>query len=1684
VGSVGKNGKHADYSTAGAALLVSAPAGNEKDFGHLMTAGLGVDTCANSGPGTSFACPVVSGVVALLLEANSELSWRDVQGILAATSQNVYNDDEDDTITINPKNYWHSNWYGFGIIDAKAAVEAALDWQLVGEELQAVGISTEENAILADTNNNEFTSKITLDPEDDNYPEDFIAESTVVLLDLSHYNRGDLEIELVSPSGTSSILNPGKRPESSQLKEDERWKLMTLKNWGEDPTGKWKLKIRDLVDRDQGVDQNVFRDWKLIVYGRKASDNEFEVPPVPTEFSEVIQLPTAAPTQVEVDIKLPTAAPTQVEEDKEPPAEKICLSDFSPACEEKSNGNTLCPANTIFVLGNGDEDELTMDADYVCPTDKLEGDDTKAAVDKASQEGLCTCKARLFDWDCSLIEEDMECDCVACPSGSTLSIAYTCKKPIASDCLAFNCDGACIQFVGDPEPIDPTPEDLTDVASKDVRPVDESEQSQWCLDPFSVNNSCEELGNGQTKCPARTTMLFDNSKSDRYDDEYTIDADLFCPTDLLEEEGIEFGEATRQGLCTCEAGLYNIHCDQIEEDLECECFECPSGSVLRIGYQCNKEIANGCTSFNCDGSCTEFFSFPSAAPSEGPTAITQKPTNPPTRNPTPGPTRKPTTNPTQYPTFKADKFVRKTEAPSFFPTSMPSESPSTIPTEPPTAFSSDGPSFSFEPSESPTVSPVPTFSPTGIANALISDGGDGNRNLSCEKAELMNLDDEPVEGTIRKKLVSQEGHCLSGLETVGGWYQVIGNGDVITLTACSLDVSKSVGVSVLTGPCSEAVCLEHRSKQIVDCKYGNGHALSFASEQDKVYSVLVSGIPVGAPLQSSIAVSSTTAAELRRNLQKNLISDFQMWGTTSKAPENSKCGAPELADFVEPIFGDTLGLLPTYNTCQDSQKSGAWYEVNGGTPIDDTGIIVYEANTCNSVTNFYQSMSVFRGESCGSLSCVDVDVLPCPSGFFGEQVYWSTSKQENYKIFVHSSDAEEADIYNAGEFKMNLNAADRLPNDQCSAAIDIAKNRVGAVNSTTAGAKPDMFAIENSSCEIGGAGAWYMIEGDGETFQASTCSLGTDHKTEIHVYSGECGKLNCIDLGAGNKALCEDGRGAIVNFKTQVGVVYYILVTGRKEGANGNFALDVMEIKPPNNNGCGAAKALEKGTPVDGSTLRATVDFPTGDNCVIPLDTPGVWYELEGKGKGVKVSTCQDNEFDSAISIFSGTCGKLSCVAGSSAANSDCLEGQGAEVSFFGEKDTTYLVYVHGKSESNNNMGDFTVSFDHFNMLESNEFCSDATVVPTDGTRVQGSTQDATQSSIPDTSCGIPINNPGLWYTFEGNGQPHQIEACSEDKGDFDVSVSVYEGGPNGGDCDDITCITGINFFGDVCSKAQLGRRVLQAGSASNFRFMTENLQNYYIFVHGTEGVGDFSMWVRDENIAGFGTAAPTETPVLYGKDLYRWIPINTEGLEIATDYTDLEFVSTPSGLATIEGYMVNYTSAFNFTGSDNWTMDGCFNGECFRFDVTVNVMGDGYGDTVPETKGASKLWLLLLLLLLCLIPLCCLPFYLWHKKKKEEEQKDIDDDYSDDDRSGSQFDDEDSYDDSQDEKGLLPNQQSSKRSQDDDDWGSSGGSDDDVSRDSRGREGSDYSGSQSESDDDGFNDGFDDEYKASPSRR
>jgi subtilisin family serine protease len=122
------------YSTQGATILVSAPG-----TGITSDTIVGEGDLANSEvqdglDGTSFATPLVTGVVALMLQANPNLGLRDVQEILAYTAKET--DPTDPTWSFNDAANWNggglhvSDDYGFGLVDATAAVELARSWTL------------------------------------------------------------------------------------------------------------------------------------------------------------------------------------------------------------------------------------------------------------------------------------------------------------------------------------------------------------------------------------------------------------------------------------------------------------------------------------------------------------------------------------------------------------------------------------------------------------------------------------------------------------------------------------------------------------------------------------------------------------------------------------------------------------------------------------------------------------------------------------------------------------------------------------------------------------------------------------------------------------------------------------------------------------------------------------------------------------------------------------------------------------------------------------------------------------------------------------------------------------------------------------------------------------------------------------------------------------------------------------------------------------------------------------------------------------------------------------------------------------------------------------------------------------------------------------------------------------------
>ncbi|WP_291295600.1 S8 family serine peptidase [Elioraea sp.] len=277
VGAVDATGKVASFSTPGAALLVSAAGVNIVTTDRVGAEGYASGNVATVS-GTSFAAPIVSGVVALMLEANPGLGWRDVQEILALSARQT------DTANAswltnggggwNGGGMWFSNDYGFGIVDARAAVRLAETWEGVSTSANLATLRSSNGAggAIPDGTAAGFAASLALAGGID-------VEKVQVTLDIRHTWIGDLRVMLVSPEGTESMLidRPGRPPGSTtgygSSADDIRFTVTSNAFWGEGSAGTWALKVVDLMAGDTGQVVS----WSLTALGDAARDDDIYV---------------------------------------------------------------------------------------------------------------------------------------------------------------------------------------------------------------------------------------------------------------------------------------------------------------------------------------------------------------------------------------------------------------------------------------------------------------------------------------------------------------------------------------------------------------------------------------------------------------------------------------------------------------------------------------------------------------------------------------------------------------------------------------------------------------------------------------------------------------------------------------------------------------------------------------------------------------------------------------------------------------------------------------------------------------------------------------------------------------------------------------------------------------------------------------------------------------------------------------------------------------------------------------------------------------------------------------------------------------------------------------------------------------------------------------------------------------
>jgi subtilisin-like proprotein convertase family protein/subtilisin family serine protease len=282
VGAVDSMGESSYFSTTGASILVAAPGGaGHGDYESILTTDRAGAAGASSSSdyafvdGTSFSAPIVSGIVALMLEANPHLGYRDIQQILAYTARQAISSTKWAT---NGAHDWNGGGLqydnavqatGFGEVDALAAVRLAATWEgtprTSANVVDVVAAKTVNEAIPDNTGKFEY-SAIDIDSN-------VVVERVDVTVNITHPVIGDLEIALTSPSGTISYLmyrpSQGALSAVGSTQHDIHFTFDTVLDWGESAQGRWQLAVIDLATGNAGTLDN----WSIDIIGRQATQD-------------------------------------------------------------------------------------------------------------------------------------------------------------------------------------------------------------------------------------------------------------------------------------------------------------------------------------------------------------------------------------------------------------------------------------------------------------------------------------------------------------------------------------------------------------------------------------------------------------------------------------------------------------------------------------------------------------------------------------------------------------------------------------------------------------------------------------------------------------------------------------------------------------------------------------------------------------------------------------------------------------------------------------------------------------------------------------------------------------------------------------------------------------------------------------------------------------------------------------------------------------------------------------------------------------------------------------------------------------------------------------------------------------------------------------------------------------------
>uniref|UniRef100_A0A4W4GA07 P/Homo B domain-containing protein n=1 Tax=Electrophorus electricus TaxID=8005 RepID=A0A4W4GA07_ELEEL len=250
------------YSEACSSTLATTYSSGGSNEKQIITTDLR-QKCTDFHTGTSASAPLAAGIIALALEANKNLTWRDMQHLVVRTSNPAHLLTDDWKTNGVGRKVSHS--YGYGLLDAAAIVALAQNWTNVGPQQKCVLSMVSEPRNIA--NHLVISKSVDACQGQPNFVSSL--EHAQARLTLSYNRRGNLAIYLISPQGTrSTLLAPRPHDYSSEGFND--WAFMTTHSWDEDPRGEWTLEMENV---EGASDYGTLTQFTLVLYGTAAGSS-------------------------------------------------------------------------------------------------------------------------------------------------------------------------------------------------------------------------------------------------------------------------------------------------------------------------------------------------------------------------------------------------------------------------------------------------------------------------------------------------------------------------------------------------------------------------------------------------------------------------------------------------------------------------------------------------------------------------------------------------------------------------------------------------------------------------------------------------------------------------------------------------------------------------------------------------------------------------------------------------------------------------------------------------------------------------------------------------------------------------------------------------------------------------------------------------------------------------------------------------------------------------------------------------------------------------------------------------------------------------------------------------------------------------------------------------------------------